>query len=39
MGFVEGTLKVDGKEVSLKLDSFRDHSFGKTLIKFVKINR
>ncbi|XP_019761870.1 uncharacterized protein LOC109538883 isoform X2 [Dendroctonus ponderosae] len=29
MGFMEGTLKVDGKEVPLKLDSFRDHSYGK----------
>ncbi|XP_066250649.1 uncharacterized protein [Euwallacea similis] len=28
-GFLEGTLKVDSKEVPLKLDAFRDHSFGK----------
>ncbi|CAG9770423.1 unnamed protein product [Ceutorhynchus assimilis] len=28
-GFLEGTLKVDGKEVPLKLDAFRDHSFGE----------
>lgn len=29
MGFMKGTLKVDGKEVPLKLDGFRDHSGGK----------
>ncbi|XP_050301318.1 uncharacterized protein LOC126739604 [Anthonomus grandis grandis] len=28
MGFLEGILKVNGEEVPLKLDAFRDHSFG-----------
>ncbi|XP_060535138.1 uncharacterized protein LOC132707342 [Cylas formicarius] len=28
MGYLEGTLKVDGKETRLSLDSFRDHSYG-----------
>lgn len=28
MGDLEGTLKIDGEELPLKLDSFRDHSFG-----------
>lgn len=27
-GSLEGTVKIDGKELPLKLDAFRDHSFG-----------
>lgn len=28
MGYLEGTVNIDGKELPLKLDAFRDHSFG-----------
>jgi hypothetical protein len=36
MGYLNATIEIDGENHTVKMPSFRDHSYGKRIVNFLK---